>query len=53
MHWTDDTKANFRASMTEGGMLALLLAVLVGSIYIIRKLGQGQAGRTGAHIRTY
>jgi uncharacterized membrane protein (DUF373 family) len=40
MHWTDDVKANFRASMTEAGMLALLLAVLVGSIYVIRTLGQ-------------
>jgi uncharacterized membrane protein (DUF373 family) len=42
MHWTDDVKANFRASMTEGAMLALLLAVLVGSIYVIRKLEQAK-----------
>ncbi len=40
MHWTDDIRANFRASMIEGGMLALLLVVLVGSISIIRKLEQ-------------
>lgn len=40
MHWTDDVQANFRASMIEGGMLALLLVVLVASIYVVRKLEQ-------------
>lgn len=42
MHWTEDVKANFRASMVEGGMLALLLVVLVASIYVIRKLEQSK-----------
>ena len=42
MHWTDDVQANFRASMIEGGMLALLLAVLVGSISVIRKMGRDE-----------
>jgi uncharacterized membrane protein (DUF373 family) len=42
MHWTDDVKANFQASMIEGGMLALLLAVLVGSIFVVRNLGQNK-----------
>lgn len=41
MHWTDDVRANFRASMIEGCMLALLLVVLVVSIYIIRRLDPG------------
>jgi len=40
MHWSDDVQANFRASMIEGCMLALLLVVLVASIYVIRKLEQ-------------
>jgi uncharacterized membrane protein (DUF373 family) len=40
MHWTDDVQANFRASMVEGCMLALLLVVLVASIYVIRRLEQ-------------
>ena len=35
MHWTDAVQANFRASMIEGGILALLLTVLIGSIYVI------------------
>jgi uncharacterized membrane protein (DUF373 family) len=39
MHWTEDVKADFHASMVEGGMLALLLAVLVGSIFVVRNLG--------------
>jgi uncharacterized membrane protein (DUF373 family) len=38
MHWNEDVKANFHASMIEGCMLALLLVVLVASIYVIRKL---------------
>jgi len=42
MHWTDDVKANFHASMIEGGMLALLLAVLVGSIFVVRNLGENK-----------
>jgi uncharacterized membrane protein (DUF373 family) len=40
MHWNEDVKANFHASMVEGCMLALLLVVLVASIYVIRKLEQ-------------
>ena len=42
MHWTEDVMANFRASMIEGCMLALLLVVLVASIYVIRKLEQNK-----------
>jgi uncharacterized membrane protein (DUF373 family) len=42
MHWTDDVRANFRASIIEGCMLALLLVVLVASIYVIRKLEQNK-----------
>jgi hypothetical protein len=42
MHWNEDVKANFQASMIEGCMLALLLLVLVASIYVIRKLEQGK-----------
>lgn len=38
LHWSEDLQANFRASMIEGGMLALLLVVLVASIYAVRKL---------------
>jgi uncharacterized membrane protein (DUF373 family) len=40
MHWNDDIRANFHASMIEGCMLALLLVVLVASIYVIRRLEQ-------------
>jgi uncharacterized membrane protein (DUF373 family) len=35
--WTADVESHFRASMIEAGMLALLIAVLVVSIYVIRK----------------
>jgi len=35
--WTPDIESHFRASMIESGMLALLIAVLVISIYVIRK----------------
>jgi uncharacterized membrane protein (DUF373 family) len=42
LHWTEDVSANFRASMIEGCMLALLLVVLVASIYIVRKLEQNK-----------
>jgi uncharacterized membrane protein (DUF373 family) len=36
-HWTPDVQAHFHASVIEGGMLALLMTVLVGSIHVIRK----------------
>jgi len=42
MHWTEDVQANFRASMIEGCMLALLLVVLVASIFVIRRLEPGK-----------
>jgi len=35
--WTPDVEAHFRASMIEAGVLALLIAVLVLSIFVIRK----------------
>jgi uncharacterized membrane protein (DUF373 family) len=35
--WTSDVESHFRASMIEAGVLALLIAVLVASIYVIRK----------------
>ena len=35
--WTSDVESHFRASMIEAGVLALLIAVLVTSIYVIRK----------------
>lgn len=37
VHWTPDVEAHFRASMIEGGVLAVLLIVFVASIYIVRK----------------
>ena len=36
-HWTPDIESHFRASMIEAGVLALLIAVLVASIFVIRK----------------
>lgn len=35
--WTADTQSHFHAAMVEAGILALLIAVLVASIYVIRK----------------
>ena len=35
--WSADVEAHFRASMIEAGVLALLIAVLVASIFVIRK----------------
>lgn len=35
--WTSDVESHFRASMIEAAVLALLIAVLVASIYVIRK----------------
>lgn len=35
--WTSDVESHFHASMIEAGVLALLIAVLVASIYVIRK----------------
>ncbi len=35
--WTSDIESHFRASMIEAGILALLISVLVASIYVIRK----------------
>jgi hypothetical protein len=35
--WTADIESQFRASMIEAGVLALLITVLVASIFIIRK----------------
>jgi uncharacterized membrane protein (DUF373 family) len=37
IQWTPDVQSRFHASVIEGGMLALLMTVLVGSIYVIRK----------------
>jgi uncharacterized membrane protein (DUF373 family) len=37
IHWTPDVESHFRASMIEAGMLALLVTVLIASIYVIRK----------------
>src|SRR6202162_2373378 len=36
--WTADVEAHFRASMIEAGVLALLVAVLITSIYIVSKI---------------
>jgi uncharacterized membrane protein (DUF373 family) len=35
--WTPDVEAHFRASMIEAGVLALLVAVLIASIFVVRK----------------
>jgi uncharacterized membrane protein (DUF373 family) len=35
--WTPDVESHFRASMIEAGVLALLITVLVASIYVVRK----------------
>jgi uncharacterized membrane protein (DUF373 family) len=35
--WTADIESHFRASMIEAAILALLISVLVASIYVIRK----------------
>jgi uncharacterized membrane protein (DUF373 family) len=35
--WTPDVESHFRASMIEACVLALLIAVLVASIFVIRK----------------
>jgi uncharacterized membrane protein (DUF373 family) len=35
--WTADVESHFRASMIEAGVLALLITVLVASIFVIRK----------------
>lgn len=35
--WTAEVESHFRASMIEAGVLALLIAVLVASIFVIRK----------------
>jgi uncharacterized membrane protein (DUF373 family) len=35
--WTSDVESHFRASMIEAGVLALLITVLVTSIFVIRK----------------
>ncbi len=35
--WTPDVESHFRASMIEAGVLALLITVLVASIFVIRK----------------
>jgi uncharacterized membrane protein (DUF373 family) len=37
MVWTPDVEAHFRASMIEAGVLALLVSVLIASIFVIRK----------------
>src|SRR5258708_5460340 len=37
IHWTPDVQSRFHASVIEGGMLALVMTVLVGSIHVIRK----------------
>jgi uncharacterized membrane protein (DUF373 family) len=35
--WSPDIQSHFQAAMIEGAMLALLISVLVASIYVIRK----------------
>ncbi len=35
--WSADIQSHFQAAMIEGVMLALLISVLVASIYVIRK----------------
>jgi uncharacterized membrane protein (DUF373 family) len=35
--WTPDVESHFRASMIEAGVLALLIAVFVASIFVIRR----------------
>ena len=35
--WTPDVEAHFRASMIEAGVMALLVAVLIASIFVVRK----------------
>jgi uncharacterized membrane protein (DUF373 family) len=35
--WTPDVAAHFRASMIEASVLALLVAVLIASIFVVRK----------------
>jgi len=35
--WSPDIQAHFHAATIEGAMLALLISVLVASIYVIRK----------------
>jgi hypothetical protein len=37
MLWTPDVEAHFRASMIEAGVLAMLVAVLIASIFVVRK----------------
>ncbi len=37
VHWTTDVEAHFRASMIEGGVLAVLLIVFVASIHVVRR----------------
>jgi uncharacterized membrane protein (DUF373 family) len=50
--WTADVEAHFRASMIEAGVLALLISVLVASIFVIRKTRSEEesdmAGDSGA-----
>lgn len=43
--WTPDVAAHFRASMIEAGVLALLVTVLIASIFVVRKT-RGQAYMT-------
>jgi uncharacterized membrane protein (DUF373 family) len=37
MLWTPDVEAHFRASMIEAGVLAMLVAVLIASIFVVRR----------------
>ncbi len=41
--WGPDTQLHFHAAMVEAGVLALLITVLVASIYVIRKTKPGEA----------
>ncbi len=41
--WTPDVQSHFHAAMIEMGLLALLISVLVASIYVIRKTKNTEA----------
>jgi uncharacterized membrane protein (DUF373 family) len=41
--WTADVQSHFHAAMVEGGILAVLITVLVASIFVIRKTKDTEA----------
>ncbi len=42
--WTDANEQQFRTSMTELGVLAMLILVMVASIYLLRRAKQRKPG---------